>query len=92
MANFMSCIDGNQGSKTIQEEEIYLAPHEQKVYDAVNNADQDFDASMELFENAHCELNVGQAPTDITVMKGPCKGKNTSRSTVPSKSLRHVFI
>ncbi len=78
MTDFMHCIDGDKESRTI-EEEIYLAPHEKKVYDAFNHAHEDFDAFMDVFANAQCETIIGQAPADITVMKGPCRGKNRYR-------------
>ncbi len=72
---FMNCLDNNKKSR-VEQEEIYLAPHEQDVYDALDNIHEDSDAFMALFaDNAQCNRYYGQAPSDITITSGPCRGK-----------------
>ncbi len=53
--------------------EPYLAPHEKRVYDALGNIANDFDAFLDTFaDDAYCELTFGKDPNDVTTQSGPC--------------------
>ncbi len=55
-------------------EQPYLAPHEQRVFNALENVNKDFNGFMKVFaKNAYCELTFGKDSDDITVKSGNCR-------------------
>ncbi len=54
--------------------EPYLASHEQRVYNALDNVNKNYNAFMKVFaKNAYCELTFGKDPDDVTIKSGPCR-------------------
>ncbi len=74
MLDFMNCIEENDKDRV--QEEIYLAPHEQNLFDAMDSINEDSDAIMTILAaNAQCKIISGQDPDDIMIKSGPCIGK-----------------
>ncbi len=55
-------------------EEPYLAPHEQRFFNALDNINEDFHGFMNIFaKNAYCEFSSGKDPDDVAVKSGHCR-------------------
>ncbi len=55
-------------------EEPYLAPHEERFFNALDNINKDFNAFMKIFaKNAYCEFSSGKDPDDVAVKSGHCR-------------------
>lgn len=52
-------------------QQTYLAPHEQRVFDALDNVNYDFQGFKDVFaKNAHCELNFNDINGNVVTKSG----------------------